>query len=564
MRHVRAIEVSGAFKHEGSRVELPAEGIVVVTGENGAGKSGFFVEAVPLALWGDTLRGVGHRGCDPWTRDPGVVAVEFVDGLRVARTRSKSRSDLRWALDGDPAAARFETATKAQEALEAHVGGFDVWRRSSAFSSSDASAFMQAADGERKRLLEAVAGGPVDFDAALSACRVDLNAAETKAAQTVNGEAQAGVEIARLGAELERLRASLARFEAEAPAALEVPAGKTARELGALVKATEADIASVLSRRSKADRAGGEAAAAARQVGDALRRFEGMAACPTCGQAVGEDLLESLRRSARKLAEQAEAERKAAEAERAAVADELADLEAERAALVRKRDARAEVERLAESRAAERARWDEARRNLAGSLAMVEAEAEKAGRSREDWQGKAREARIEVLTLRAVETVLGLRGARAGLLGRALGGIEAISNGWLARLGIAGLRLKLRGYTEKKTGGTSEAISAEVLGAGGGNYWGASSGERRRLDVAILLALSEVAAAARGVKPGTMFFDEVFDAISAAGLGDVVRVLREFARGRCVVVVTHRAELARDLPAVARYHVEAGKVARVS
>lgn len=556
MRHVRAIEVSGAFRHEGARVELPAEGIVVVTGENGAGKSGFFVEAVPLALWGATLRGVGHRGCDPWSADPGAVAVEFVDGLRVERKRSKGRTALACSEAGGV------TTTKTQEALDAIVGEFDVWRRASSFSSSDASAFMSTADGDRKRLLEAIIGGPVSFDDALAACRADLDAADAKASQAVNGEARAGVELARLDAELARLRASLARFEADAPAAVELPAGKSAADLGRLVRGVDADIASTLSQRSKLDRAGGEAAATANQIAGTLRRFEGLAACPTCGQAIGADLLDALRTSSRRLAQAAADEAAAVEAERAALAVELADFEAERAALVRRRDARAEVERSAAQRTEERARWDEARRNLVVAAALVESEREKASSSGQDWRRRAFEAQAEVSTLRAVETVLGLRGVRAALLGRALGGIEGIANGWLARLGIAGLRVKLRGYTEKKTGGTTEAISAEVLGAGGGNYWGASAGERRRVDVAILLALSEVAAAARGVKPGTMIFDEVFDAVSAAGLGDVVRVLREFARGRCVVVVTHRAELARDLPAAARYHVEAGKVTR--
>lgn len=527
-----------------------------------SGKSGFFVEAIPLALWGSTLRGVGHRGCDPWSADPGSVSVEFAGGLCVTRKRSKGRSDLQWSTDGQ--GERFETATKAQEALETVVGAFDVWRRSAAFSSSDASAFMLAPDGERKRLLEAVIGGPVSFDAALAACRRDADKADVAYGQATEAADRAARDVARLDAELDRLRANLARFEAEAPAAIEIPTGKAARELGALVKAAEADIAAVLSKRSKADQAGGAAVTSARQIGEALRRLEGTATCPTCGQAVGEDLLGSLRRSIAALSKQAEAERKATEDEREALAAELADLEDERRALARRRDARAELERSAAGRAEERARWAEARANLTGSLALVEAERQKASSSGEDWLGRVQATRVEAQVLRAVEAVLGLRGVRATMLGRALGGIEAISNGWLARLGMAELRLKLRGYTEKKTGGTTESISAEVMGAGGGDYWGASSGERRRVDVAILLALSEVAAAARGGRPGTLFMDEVFDAISLEGLPAVVGVLREFARGRCVVVVTHRAELARDLPAVARYHVTAGKVGRVS
>jgi DNA repair exonuclease SbcCD ATPase subunit len=559
--HVKAIEAAGIFKHAGSRVELPPEGIVVVTGENGAGKSGLFVEAVPLAIWGRTLRGEGHRGFDPWGSE-GSIMVEFDGGLRVERTRRKGKTDLRWSVNGD--GERFETATKAQEALEAVVGSFALWANGASFSSADASAFMLAPDAERKRLLEEIIGGSVNFDAALRACRADLDAADLEVSRARREVEQIDAGIVRLDAEIARAREGLARFNAEAPAAVALPKGKSADELAGLARAAEADMARARDRARVIERAGGEASAMARQIGDTLRRLEGTAACPTCGQVVGPDLLEALRRSVSKLAAQAEAERKATEAERQAIAAELSELEDERAALVRRRDERAAVELAARARADERARWADARDRMAATLATVEAEREKVGSGRDDWLERASKAEIGQLTLRAVEAVLGVRGVRSAVLGRALGGVESIANGWLDRLGIEGLHLRLRPYTEKKTGGTSESISAEVLGAGGGSYYGASSGERRRIDVALVLALAEVAGAARGRRPGTMFFDEVFDAVSAAGLPAVVRVVREFARGRCVVVVTHKADLARDIPAAARYHVEAGKVARVS
>src|SRR5262249_8944808 len=69
-----------------------------------------------------------------------------------------------------------------------------------------------------------------------------------------------------------------------------------------------------------------------------------------------------------------------------------------------------------------------------------------------------------VALLGAVEQVLGLRGVRAHVLGRALTGIEAVGNAWLAKIAGTGLQLTLKPYSEKKTGGVTDAISLEIDG----------------------------------------------------------------------------------------------------
>jgi DNA repair exonuclease SbcCD ATPase subunit len=162
------------------------------------------------------------------------------------------------------------------------------------------------------------------------------------------------------------------------------------------------------------------------------------------------------------------------------------------------------------------------------------------------------------------EQVLGLRGVRAHVLGKALGGIEQVANGWLARIAGPGLRLHLSAYTEKKTGGVSDAISLEVDGAGGGHgYRGASGGERRRCDIALLLALAEVAGAAHGLKPGLILFDEVFDALDDDGVDTVCEVLGELAATRQVVVISHNDRLVARLPKRLHLRVNQGVVSIV-
>jgi DNA repair exonuclease SbcCD ATPase subunit len=181
----------------------------------------------------------------------------------------------------------------------------------------------------------------------------------------------------------------------------------------------------------------------------------------------------------------------------------------------------------------------------------------------DDAMNDVEEARVEVAELEACEVALGLKGIRAQVLGHALSGIEAVANLWLDRICGAGLSLKLLPYSEKKTGGVTDSISLQITGAGAGEYLGASGGERRRLDVALLLALAEISRAAAGREPGTLFCDEVFDALDADGQADVAEVLRELAADRAIIVITHSPDLARMLRPDVYLEAEGGVVRAV-
>jgi DNA repair exonuclease SbcCD ATPase subunit len=78
------------------------------------------------------------------------------------------------------------------------------------------------------------------------------------------------------------------------------------------------------------------------------------------------------------------------------------------------------------------------------------------------------------------------------------------------------------------------------------------------VDAALLLALAEVAGGTQA--NGTLWMDEVFDALDTEGQHLVADALGELGMTRSVVVITHRSDLAKKIPAVSRLHVVDGAV----
>lgn len=545
--HVRCLELSGFMGHSETTVRLPESGVVLVTGENGAGKSAI-VEAAAWALWGRTL-----RGTPPWEKEAGEAAAtaELAGGLTVERWRLGDRGGLAWTEGGRELGTRagtHATATKAQEALDALLPSWDVWRRTHAFSSRDSANFTEASDGERKRLLESVLG--LDkFDAALDACRAELREAAgalAAAGQEVKSQEAALAAAERRCHEHQQTLADLPGLEDPAP--LEARAAR----LQELANAAAAELRAA--RRGARD--GGVEEGRLRAELDAARRRAralGDGGCPTCGQQVPEDMRAGLR------AEVEAAEARLREAGEAAAARQAAErvgedeLEEEARALGAKAAAALAAARAARAGAAQADR-------LAGLVRAAQAEQEEAsvalGRARASLEAAAASGG----ELRACDAALGLRGVRAQVLAGALGGVEAACNAWLARLAGGGISARLRPYVERARGGQAEAIGLELDGAGGGHgYRATSGGQRRRVDVALMLALAEVSSAASGGAPGTMFFDEVFDALDAAGAEAAAGAIRELAASRAVVVITHSADVVRRLQPELRLRVDRGR-----
>lgn len=533
-----------------STVNLPGKGVVLVTGPNGSGKSSL-IEALAVAGWGKTL-----RGTSPWQDGQAGKVALCTDDLVVERTHSvKGTSKLRWSYQNQPV-VQYETTTKAQAALERVLGSFESWRRTCVFSAQDAAHFTLATDGERKRLLEQLLGLE-RFDVALEACRRDL-----KEANLAESTARREHLVQHTRVQGEKERRQRAQAELDGLPAIRHPSAECeakVAELDEMVKRIDADVRKAETKLRAAEKFALEVDVELRSAQRELVRVQN-GQCGTCGRAwdaahlaTATQAVEDARRRQAATVEEFATTRKNLEAELEELGEDRAQASGERSTW---------FDRMHKAR---RVEMDRSR--CEGVLSSAIEDHTAAQQRLAELQTEVDAAVAKVAEIAAAEKVLGLAGVRTTLLANALGGIEHVANVWLGRIAGWGIRLELKPYAEKAGGGVKDAISLQVHGAGGGHgYKGASAGQRRRLDVALLLALAEVATSVSGRAPSTLWFDEVFDALDTDGVDAVCTVLEELARDRAVVVISHNPLLEQRLArhaVSARFEVAQGVVTEV-
>ena len=488
--------------HASLDLALPDRGVVLVVGPNGSGKSAI-IEAVAEGLFGKTL-----RGTSPWVADcAGFVRLECDESLVLERGISKGgRKRLQIGDD----AKRYDTVTKAQAALQHVVGTFDEWKRSFTFSSSDAAHFTGATDAERKRLLESLLGLS-RFDEGSKQCREDLRDAKKRLDTATSAENLLGVQIDATSLAISRAEQSLENL----------PGEPTSPD-------RSADLPELRRQHKEAVEAYGNLATRiAEHTADlvaARRDLDRLAAgqCSSCGRDfeagdldVARDRVAELEATMPTGLQESKEQADRCQQVLTSAEKEQTTYEAQEAAY---RSVREERVRLIGIVGQERS-----------SLATKGA---KLAEARHDKEQAA--SRVDLLT--DVSEVLSVRGARALILTRALAGLEEIANSWLARFPVDGGRVLQVGLQ-----GSDSKIVLSVEGAGGGKgYQACSSGQRKRIDAAIMMALSEISCAANARGGGTLFMDEVLDGLDTAGMSSMCEAINELAADRCVVVISHR------------------------
>lgn len=524
---------------------LPDTGIVLITGHNGAGKS-TIVEAVSQALWGDSL-----RKAKGW-RDGVAGGVEVSDGaLTVRRTSTTSGSQkLFWATDSD-GSGNYPTKTKAQDKLCEAIGSFDVWSRACAFSSQDAARFTTATDVERKSLLEVLLNLDRFSTGYKSAC-ADRNKAQGEVTKL---EGDIKVLLARkdgIRRQIEQAQSVLVDLPDEGKL-------ESLREEAAKLKniaddcRTDLAVAKNLSSKTGADLADIRAKASISKKN--LDRFSGLAGvCPTCEQVVSADHVSD---HTDILTDELEALRTMYADVEAVYKQQATDVASKEKLLA---DAQAAYHACAAQGTAI-SRDVEKRNSWTGKVDALRDEYATTEKDLDAAMQTVEAARMVAAELDAASAVLGPQGARAGILNAAVASLSARANIWLAKLGLDDLHVEIGSQSATKAGEIRDRIDFAVHGAGGGyGYTASSGGERRRIDIAVMLALGEIANDGAVDDSATMFFDEIFDALDEDGVSAAVSVLEELAETRCVVVISHNKEILPLLPRATHWTVNAGNV----
>lgn len=537
MLHIRKLHLANLATHADTQVVLPKQGLVALTGVNGAGKS-TLLEGIATALWGESLRGeMGWRD-----GQAGSVTVT-TDGLTATRKRSKAgTSKLEWQAADEPLTT-YETTSKAQAALEQLIGSYDVWRRTCVLSSLDSAAFSLARDSDRKRLLEEFLGLGM-FDVALDACRKDRKVVSVNAIKHANAHTELNLKLTFAQSQLQQSEKEQAALLAETDGHDLESLKSEGKRVALLVEAAAKDVSEAMLKVQRLELNMATTKSSLAKEEERLRRL-GPDACPTCGQNadhVREEMAAALARL--KIEQQASA--MTYEHQLVSAKDDLADLQSEHKELSDKLTKLREQYRLAESQA-------KMRQSIASKLSEAKAAVDDLTSKVAAASNAAASASSREAVLEAVEQVLGLRGVRAQVLDHALGALERQANAWLSRMPTeqGPLFISLTGATTQKSGAVVDAISLKVRGR---PYAACSGGERRRVDVALLLALRELAVAAHD-RDGSLLCDEVFDALDAQGQADVAAALAEMAQDRLVLVITHSPDMVRALNPAMHLHV---------
>jgi DNA repair exonuclease SbcCD ATPase subunit len=577
---INEIVLERFMNHARTGLKLPSKGVTVITGANGQGKSAL-IEAVAYGVWGKTL-----RGTSPWPMGfKGSIQIG-ADSV-VARTESTrgGQTSFKWKRSGEVDWQQFDTNTSARRRLYEEIGDLDLWRRTHVFSSADAAHFSSATDAERKRLIESVLGMDV-FDRALEKCREDLRRA------SIHLGAGAG-ELLKIQGSVASVKMLLDNWQ-EVPPYEDEPAPQKPVDVPSdlLVELQDelleidrliADASSLSNER--VDTSFKTDLQAAEIHLERMREKYDLVAsgrCGTCERPFKKGDLKPVEQDRNAATMDVSKKHKVLLLEQQAVESrrqmkineveafkerrqklqidvdhvnralgEQSRYERDLAAWSLRQDARrSSYEVLLKTQATKRSRATAALREAKDQLQEVEA--------------LVKENDQEVSLLEAVEHALGYRGVRVQVLAYALQGIEAVANGWLSRM-APGVTLHLHPYTETKTAGVNDQLSLVIEGVGGSQgYKAASGGERRRIDAALILGLAEIAAAARSVsQEGTLFMDEVFDALDPDGCAAIAECLSDIGKRRSVVVITHRKELVENIVAAQRFDVRSGSINEV-
>jgi len=470
----------------------------VVAGPNGLGKSSI-LDGISYAIWDRTIEGTTVVPFGTELMAVSECRFTLAEREFLVTRRSAGKARLTITIDSTPLTA--ETTTKLQAKLEEYVGSYAAWRRSCVFTGDDvAQSFGAATDAQRKQALEAMLGLSYFDEMDVKAAKLEKsrNAAwgmanNTAVAEAAKAETLASVHVdygdpVVLGAEAEVLKNRVDELQT-------FESGLSTRMFELNQEVSTAKTLATEAQRS-------------------IAFLTGSGECSTCHQPVPVDKVAAMRASAEVAVNRAERVR----AEQAPI---IAAMEAKRV----------ETSILRQGVTAEwHAKLHSVRQATQGTASAATLEA--ARTAAVAAQAVADQAATVAQGVTLLRTALSWKGPRATILADVVGALSSTSNFYLT---------KLSGYLTVIMEVVGPDLKLDVVQDGVRQpFKSCSKGERKRVAVAILLAMAEMNPATRD---SMLVVDEAFDGLDAEGVEGLIDILAIVAETRQVMVISHDPNL---------------------
>ena len=139
----------------------------------------------------------------------------------------------------------------------------------------------------------------------------------------------------------------------------------------------------------------------------------------------------------------------------------------------------------------------------------------------------------------------GNAGIKSLMISSAVGFLSERAQRYADIMSNGAIQITFNTQTENKSGTVKEKFSVDVVNnIGGDSYKGNSSGERRRADLAVSMALADLAGTRASKPVQCLFLDEPFESLDSEGIDNVFKLLKHAEQERgTVMCITHQESL---------------------
>lgn len=180
-----------------------------------------------------------------------------------------------------------------------------------------------------------------------------------------------------------------------------------------------------------------------------------------------------------------------------------------------------------------------------GRHARLVANKQKATERLAEVDVESQETERQLAQLKVCVSMFGNSGLKSFLIEATLPVINKAATRYARQLCGPGAQIRLLATRQlKSSDAVREEMSVECSIPGAAtSYMAASKGQKRRLDLSLLLALRDVVATRAAARINQCFADELFDGLDPAGCDAAIELLRQTAESCPVVLVTHDPRL---------------------